>query len=66
MEITLNGKKEALPGALNLADILDRFSIPDSRIVAELNGRIIPRKEFGSCTVADGDRLELVRIVGGG
>jgi thiamine biosynthesis protein ThiS len=66
MEITLNGKKEALPGALTLAEALKHFSIPVERIVAEWNGRIITRREFSTLPLTDGGRLEIVRIVGGG
>lgn len=66
MEITLNGRKEALPGALTLAETLKHLAIPPERIVAEHNGVIVPKTEFASRLLTDGDRLEIVRIVGGG
>jgi thiamine biosynthesis protein ThiS len=35
-------------------------------IVVELNGRVLRRSEFSACGVAGGDRVEIVRFVGGG
>ena len=36
------------------------------RIAIERNGEIVPRSLFAQQALADGDRLEIVRIVAGG
>ncbi|MHB8573215.1 MAG: sulfur carrier protein ThiS [Candidatus Dormibacteria bacterium] len=39
----------------------------DARAVAvERNGLIVPRRLYGEVSLGDGDRLEIVRITGGG
>ena len=49
-----------------LADLLAQMKIDEATIVAEIDGRIVPREAFGTMPLADGMTLELVRFVPGG
>ncbi|MDU4960791.1 MAG: sulfur carrier protein ThiS [Sporomusaceae bacterium] len=64
--IAVNAKK--LPGAagLTLAECLTREGYVLTRIAVELNGAIVPRTQYGSTVLADGDNVEVVCFVGGG
>lgn len=69
--ITLNGHKHACPPgttvAALVADLRARLGLgPDTPIVAELNGTIIPEPEHQSAALSQGDCVELVHFVGGG
>ncbi|MFH2033481.1 MAG: sulfur carrier protein ThiS [Candidatus Margulisiibacteriota bacterium] len=44
--------------------MLDHLDIKAETVVVEKNGQIIARKT--NCQLADGDKLEIVRFVGGG
>jgi thiamine biosynthesis protein ThiS len=42
------------------------MKIDYATVVAEVNGRIVPRSEFGTAVLKEGSSIELVRFVGGG
>ncbi len=50
----------------NLSELLDDLEISQATVVAEIDGRIIERKEFDRTPVQPGQAIELVRFVGGG
>ncbi|MFY9261883.1 MAG: sulfur carrier protein ThiS [Gallionella sp.] len=64
--ITLNGEIHHFPDTLNLIELLAEQGLTDKRIALERNGDIVPRSQFASQTLRDGDKLEIVIAVGGG
>jgi thiamine biosynthesis protein ThiS len=64
--LQINGKSVELPGPTALLAYLERLGV-DPRVVAvEHNGEIVERVAYASITLQDGDRVEIVRMVGGG
>jgi thiamine biosynthesis protein ThiS len=64
--LTVNGEKRQLPAETDLVGFLKEIDV-DVRLVAVAhNGDVIPRKDYGSVRLRDGDTLEIVRMVGGG
>lgn len=61
-----NGTTVSLDGAPTLHDFVTSRGFETGRIAAELNGEIIPRKEYGNINLSEEDNLEVVRFVGGG
>ena len=61
----LNGKDIAAAGQNLLAYLTDQEYRTD-RIAIELNGTIIPRRDYDKVTLKDGDSMEIVHFVGGG
>jgi len=55
---------EAMPETL--ADLLNHLSICHATVVAEIDGRIVERKDFEVTRLVAGQAIELVRFVGGG
>jgi thiamine biosynthesis protein ThiS len=49
-----------------LAQLLQKLQIDEATVVAEVDGRIVPRTEFTTALLHDGASIELVRFVGGG
>lgn len=66
MHITLNGEPLELPGTLTLAELVDRQGLRESRVAIEVNGAIAPRSQHHCWTLQAGDRIEIVRALGGG
>ncbi|MDQ6418326.1 thiamine phosphate synthase [Paenibacillus sp. LHD-117] len=65
VELTLNGNRYRT-SASNLESLLLELGQRDKRLVAELNGEIVPRGSWQETALADGLRIELIQFVGGG
>lgn len=50
----------------SISDLLIHLEIKAPRVAVELNLEIIPKTEFETTSLKEGDRLEVVSFVGGG
>lgn len=66
MQITLNGETKDVLDALSVESLLGDLGIDAKKVAVERNLEIVPKSEFGSTVVQDGDRLEVVHFIGGG
>ena len=66
MQITLNGQPETLDSAATLGQLLSRLELEPIRVAVEINEDLVPRKRFAETAIRDGDRVEIVTLVGGG
>ena len=66
MKITLNGDAYAIVSAKNIAELVAELALPSAVTLVEHNGLALHRAEWPERPLADGDRVELVRIVAGG
>jgi len=65
-EIRLNGTPRQVTPGETLEGLLRQLRLDPRWVVAELNGQPVERARFPEVTLAEGDRLELVRPVAGG
>lgn len=63
--ILLNGDRKET-AAKNIRELLDSLDLPVSATLVEHNGLALRREEWGQSKLAEGDRIEIVRIVAGG
>lgn len=63
--IKINGEKVNADGK-NISAILADMGYSEKRVAVELNEQIVPKAEYDTTVVCDGDNLEIVRFVGGG
>ena len=69
LSLTINGKKREFGEGLikaTLSALLDELGINHATIVAEVDGVIIKRQDFDGTKISSGQKIELVRFVGGG
>jgi sulfur carrier protein len=66
MLVTANGDEISLPAGATVADLLDHLGLGAKWVLVERNGDPVERADIPTTTLADGDRLELVRAVAGG
>ncbi len=66
MEILLNGEKRSLTEVKTLAALLESLEIRSGSVAVEHNEKVIPRKDLGQVALNSGDKVEIVRFVGGG
>ena len=61
----VNGKEYNL-NIKNIEELIKHFKLEPSSIVIEKNGLIIHKEKYSGTDVTDGDKIEIVRFVGGG
>jgi sulfur carrier protein len=66
MKISLNGEPVDTRDAKTIAELIDRYELPPQSILVEHNGLALHRHEWPERQVAEGDRIEFVRVVAGG
>ena len=66
MHIQLNGETLELREGASVADLIERLELAGRRVAVERNLDIVPRSQYASTALADGDRLEVVHAIGGG
>ncbi len=64
--MTVNGAYTPLDGEKSLFDFLKEAGFDESRIAVERNGQIVSRTEYQTVLLEEGDKIEIVRFVGGG
>ncbi|MGF1643775.1 MAG: sulfur carrier protein ThiS [Thiotrichales bacterium] len=66
MQILLNGEHHELPDRTTAQALLDLQGLADRRVAIEINLEIIPRGAYAQTVIQPGDRVEIVRAIGGG
>jgi len=66
MQLLLNGHTAVFDGPLTVADLLARHKLKPETVVVEHNLAVPPRCEYGRIRLGDGDRIEIVKFMGGG
>ena len=66
MNILFNGESRSVRDAITIAELLDELTLDPRRVAVELNLELAPRDRHGETTLQEGDRLEVVTLVGGG
>ncbi len=64
--VTVNGKLREIEQEMPLLEFLRRHDIRSELIAVEHNGEILNKNHFTGAVVRAGDRLEIVRMMGGG
>ncbi len=66
MQLMINGKPRELVEECCLLDFLEKQQVNPQLIAIEYNGDIVKRQHFDEIVLHEGDRLEIVQMVGGG
>jgi sulfur carrier protein len=66
MTLTVNGDPRRVPDGLTLAQLVAELGLQKNPIAVEVNRTVVPRDRHGDTRLAEGDRIEIVTLVGGG
>jgi sulfur carrier protein len=66
VRVVVNGQPHELPRPLAIAEMLSQLGIAPRGIAVEVNMQVVPRSRHAEHVLRDGDRLEIVSLVGGG
>ncbi len=62
----MNGEPKSVASGVSVADLIRLLSLDKGAVAAEVNRTLIPKRHHATTTLAEGDRVELVSLVGGG
>lgn len=66
MLVKINGEETSVRDGATMGEVLSDRTTPGNPIVVLCNGEIVTKEEWQMCRLCTGDRVEIVRIVGGG
>jgi thiamine biosynthesis protein ThiS len=66
VKISLNGEAVDAGETKTIAELIDRYQLPPQSILVEHNGLAVHRHEWPERPLAEGDRVEFIRVVVGG
>lgn len=66
MRIVVNGEERSVPDGTTVAALLGELGLEPGAVVVEHNREIVARDDVEGVRLEEGDRLEIVRFVGGG
>ncbi|HJQ70012.1 MAG TPA: sulfur carrier protein ThiS [Blastocatellia bacterium] len=66
MIVLVNGEETELADGLSVKGLVERLGLDPARLAVEVNRKIIRKAEWGSTSLSDGDKVEIVHFVGGG
>ncbi|HLT59161.1 MAG: sulfur carrier protein ThiS [Limnochordales bacterium] len=66
MRVTVNGEPQDIEPGTTIRAFLEARDIDIRRVAVALNDHIVPRERLGDTRLADGDVLEIIRVVAGG
>lgn len=65
LSIQLNGEARRI-AARNLAELVAELGLEQRMIAIELNLEVVPKSRYAATPLSEGDRIELVHMIGGG
>ena len=64
--IIVNDRERTVPPGTSVEGLLRELGLPSKFLAVELNRRVVPRVDHQATVLLDGDRVEVVTLVGGG
>jgi sulfur carrier protein len=66
MIVQVNGQPREFAAGASVSDLLRELGVTQPHVAVELNLEVVPRAEHQATALRDGDRVEVVTLVGGG
>ncbi|MDP2308096.1 MAG: sulfur carrier protein ThiS [Pseudomonadota bacterium] len=64
--VHVNGEAREVPAGTTIVALVRLLGAPPEGVAVALNAEVIPRAEHGQRVIVAGDRVEVIRAVGGG
>lgn len=66
MNILLNGIAVAIEKNSTVQELIEKRKVAGQRLIIELNGNLVNQADWPLTKIEPGDRMEIVKFVGGG
>jgi len=65
-KIQLNGSPYEIHDGTNLNELLNKLKIQKNKVAIEVNGEIVEKNKYPNLILNKGDKVEIVKFIGGG
>jgi sulfur carrier protein len=66
MQLNINGQSRQVVDGTTVAELLQELRLDGKPVAVEVNLELVPKQRHAEYRLAEGDRLEIVTLVGGG
>jgi len=66
MQIFLNGEIRQVENDCNITALIKELNLENKRLAVEVDQEIIPRSQFTTHLLAEGNKVEIIHAIGGG
>lgn len=66
IKVYINDEEKIFPDMTTIDVMLNDMNLGEKTVVVVVNDEIVEHKQYAETVLKDGDRIDLVRIVGGG
>ncbi|MYM61779.1 sulfur carrier protein ThiS [Pseudomaricurvus sp. HS19] len=66
IRVLVNDEARELPPHTTLQQALEQWQVEGERIACAINGEFTPRSRYEETLLCEGDRIDLVKPIGGG
>jgi sulfur carrier protein len=66
MQVSVNGDCRQIADGITVAELLAELGLSEKPVAVEVNLELVPRQRHAQHRLTEGDRLEIVTLVGGG
>lgn len=66
MHVSINGQSREVCDRITVSQLLVELGLEPRQVAVEVNLELVPRQAHADRRLDDGDRLEIVTLVGGG
>lgn len=66
IRLMINGEWQEVPAGWTVESLLQHLGLADKPVAVERNLQVVPKARHSTTPLADGDKLEIVTLVGGG
>ena len=66
IKIFINGDLRKFPQETNIVSVLESLNISSKHIAIEINENLVFRSDWQETNLKDGDKVEIVKAIGGG
>ncbi|SNS57690.1 sulfur carrier protein [Anaerovirgula multivorans] len=62
----INGKEGSFETGITIKELLMKLELNEKIVVIEINHKIVPKKQYSSFVLNEGDKVEIVSFMAGG
>lgn len=66
MQVVINGQSQELTGVVTVGGLIAAHELNPKHVAVEVNEELVVRRMFDETKLNEGDRIEIVTLVGGG
>ena len=66
MQLNINGEDQELKTSCTIAEMVRELAIDVPHFAVALNFSVVPKSQYESTPIKEGDKVEIVHAVGGG